>query len=127
MSTSEVVGRARLLLVDDEPSIVDAGTLMLEAEGYVVASASDSKRAMRLLAKGFVPDLLICDYRLPGMNGIELVGRVRSYLTHSLPVLIMTGDTTLSEAQVKDLAHSEWLRKPFEPEELLARVAYWLQ
>ena len=125
-SGNDGVVRSKLLLVDDEPSIVDAGSLMLEAEGYVVAAAEDSAGVMVLLDGGFLPDLVICDYRLPGMNGIELVTHLRSRLESSVPVLMMTGDTSLTATRVAGLTDCEWLRKPFEPEVLLARVACWL-
>ena len=117
---------SKLLLVDDEPSIVDAGSLMLEGEGYGVAAAGDSSQVMALIDDGFSPDLVICDYRLPGMNGIELVMRLRSRLGFDVPVLMMTGDTSLTATRVAGLSHCEWLRKPFEPDVLIERVAYWL-
>ena len=115
---------SRLLLVDDEPSIIDSGSLMLGAEGYAVESAGNSSDVMTLIDKGYVPDLIICDYRLPGANGIDLIIRLRSRLECELPALMMTGDTSQAEMELSDC---EWLRKPFSTERLLERVAHLLQ
>ena len=89
--------RAVVLLVDDDPAIVDATMLLLEGSGVNVHGAMDGDEALALLANGVRPDLLVSDYRLPGYNGVELVRRVQAQGYPDLPVVLMTGDTSAQE------------------------------
>ncbi|HYI42318.1 MAG TPA: response regulator, partial [Sphingomicrobium sp.] len=88
--------RATILLVDDE-ELVRVGTAdMLSDIGYDVVEASSGAEALRLIRDGSAPDLMITDYLMPGMNGVELVQSVRA-LAPSMPVMLITGYSTIAE------------------------------
>ena len=111
----------RILVVDDEPAIVQLCTKILERAGYDVAGAPNGARALELLqAEPF--DLLVADFRMPGLNGLEVLTEGLR-LRPGLRSLLMTGHGTQEVVQeafrlgVKDVAF-----KPFTPEELLRVV-----
>jgi CheY-like chemotaxis protein len=86
--TRSTEGR-RILLVEDEPGLQEALTLTLEMEGFEVARASDGREAVTRLK--IQPDLIITDYMMPRMNGLELIEHVRSIAGFDdVPILLMS-------------------------------------
>jgi len=81
----------KILLVDDEPAILTVLELLLNKFGYVVTLTSNAASALFLIREGVNVDLVITDYRMPGMNGIEFIRELRRILP-SVPVLMLTGD-----------------------------------
>ena len=83
-----------ILLVDDEPTILTVLELLLNKFGYVVIPKSNAESALFLIREGVNVDLIITDYRMPGMNGVEFI-RVLRRILPSVPVLMLTGDITV--------------------------------
>src|SRR5436190_20672306 len=109
--------RPRLLLVDDEASILDFLTLLFQGEGYAVDTAPSVEAARKLLAeRGY--DLLLCDITMPDGNGLELLREVKSAGTRT-PILMMTAYTsTKSAIEAMKLGAHDYISKPFDVEEL---------
>ncbi len=108
-----------VLFVDDDPAVVDATSMMLEAMGIVVHSALNGDDALAHLASGVRPDIVVSDYRLPGYNGIEVVRRVRAATSNDLPTVLMTGDTSAKEIESADLSNCTVLHKPVDTSRLI--------
>lgn len=112
---------ARILLVEDEPGLVITLSDLLAAEGYSVESAGDGPTGLaRALNDGF--DLLVLDVMLPGKNGFEVCRELRQH-GKDVAILMLTAKSQLTDRVVGlKLGADDYLVKPFEPPELLARV-----
>ena len=113
--------RPRLLLVEDEPGLVVTLTDRLEAEGYAIQSVEDGETALeRLDSEAF--DLLLLDVMLPGMSGFDVCRDLRQR-RHGIPVLMLTARGQVTDRVVGlKLGADDYLTKPFEMIELLARI-----
>ncbi|MDP9055933.1 MAG: PAS domain-containing protein [Pseudomonadota bacterium] len=114
----------QMLVVDDDPDILDLLELLLTSHGYVVSVASDAAAALALVADATIrPDILLTDYNLPGgINGLELVGKLRAVLDDDLPAIILTGDIstdTMAKIAVDDCIQ---MSKPVDPHTLLQAI-----
>jgi CheY-like chemotaxis protein len=108
----------RILLVDDERSSAEVLALILAGEGYQVTLAPDARQALERMNEA-TPDLLVCDFMMPGMNGADLVKAVRQLPGYErLPVILISG---APEAALRRYAvqYEAFLRKPFGLEEFL--------
>ena len=113
--------RARLLLAEDEPSLVTTLGDRLRAEGYAVETVGDGEAAV-LAALGGSFDLLLLDVMLPGRDGFEVCRELRRRGA-ALPVLMLTARTQVVDRVVGlKLGADDYLTKPFETVELLARI-----
>jgi OmpR-family two-component system manganese-sensing response regulator len=111
----------RILLVDDEAELTDPLTRILTREGYSVDTAYDGSNG-RELAQSSNYDLLILDWMLPGKTGLEICQEIRNQ-GKTTPVLFLTAKDTLDDrVQGLDAGADDYLVKPFELRELLARV-----
>jgi two-component system alkaline phosphatase synthesis response regulator PhoP len=112
---------SRILLVEDEPGLVLTLTDLLGGEGYEVESALDGPTGLAKAASGEF-DLIILDVMLPGKNGMEVCREVRRQ-GKDMAILMLTAKTQLTDrvAGLK-LGADDYLTKPFEPPELLARI-----
>ena len=114
----------RVLVIDDEPAIVDLVTRLLKRNGYVVAGVQQAQQAFDELRRQLY-DTVLCDIRMPDMDGIAFHHRLESLnLEHGPRLVIMTGDT--SNARTEDFLRQydlPVLRKPFTRQELLAVIA----
>ena len=112
---------ARILLVEDEPALVITLTDMLQGEGYNVESSTNGSEAKnRILRESF--DLVILDVMLPGMNGFDICKTVREQ-GYTMPILMLTArDQTRDKVQGLRTGADDYLAKPFDPHELLARL-----
>jgi len=112
---------ARILLVEDEPGLVMTLSDLLGAEGYEVESATDGPTALaRALKEKF--DLIVLDVMLPGKSGLEVCRELRQQ-GNDVAVLMLTAKTQLYDRVVGlKLGADDYLTKPFEPPELLARI-----
>jgi two-component system, OmpR family, response regulator MprA len=111
---------ARVLVVEDDEAIADVLRRSLRAEGHEVQSAGDGVEALSL-AEQFVPDLVILDLGLPRLDGTEVLKRLRA--EGDVPILIPTAPTeTEDRVEGLDSGADDYLPKPFEREELLART-----
>ena len=111
---------ARILVVDDEPSITEFVSYNLKKDGYEVSVAPDGDTALALAAAHQF-DLVVLDVMLPGMDGYEVCRRLRS--TSSVPVLFLSArDTELDKVVGLEIGGDDYLAKPFGVRELSARV-----
>jgi DNA-binding NarL/FixJ family response regulator len=113
----------QLLVVDDDPSLLLAVSETLRAEGYEVATARRGAEAMVRVAES-LPDLIISDIRMPGMDGYQLARQLRSApRTRLVPIIFLTAkDETADRIEGFRTGVDAYLTKPFEPEELAAVV-----
>jgi DNA-binding response OmpR family regulator len=116
--------RARILVVDDEPDLVELLKHHLVREHYEVYTAGDGERALAE-AKVRIPDLILLDLMLPGIDGLEICRRLRADArTKSIPVIMLTAKGEETDAVVGLMQGADdYVRKPFGMRELLARVA----
>ena len=111
-----------VLVVDDDPESRAAIGDLLAANGYHVEFASNGITAMEQVRAGFLPQLLIVDINMPGMDGVELCRTLhRSDTRGSLPVILISGEQNLEEA-ARQVGAVDWLRKPFRGDMLLESV-----
>jgi OmpR-family two-component system manganese-sensing response regulator len=111
----------RILLVDDEPELTDPLSRILGREGYQVEIAHDGAEGSRLATDGHY-DLLILDWMLPHRSGLEICQQLRSQ-GDSTPVLFLTAKDTIDDrVSGLDAGADDYIVKPFELRELLARV-----
>jgi two-component system response regulator MprA len=110
-----------VLIVDDEPAVVDALDRALVQEGYAVASAGDGRAALERVARSR-PDAVILDVSMPQMSGLEVCRRMRANGDRT-PVLMLTArDQVTDRVAGLDAGADDYLVKPFALEELLARL-----
>jgi CheY-like chemotaxis protein len=116
--------KRKILLVDDEPHVIRVLRLMLEREGYEVASANDGNEALEKMGAGR-PDVMVSDIQMAGMDGRELCRTTRArYPDERFPIFVMTSMTAASEREwVRELANVDFLEKPLSPRQLIARLA----
>lgn len=112
---------ARILVVDDEPRIVEVVRAYLEREGHDVDTAGDGDRALELAASG-VPDLIVLDVMLPGRSGFDVLRTMRAR-GQATPVILLTArDDVIDRVAGLELGADDYVTKPFEPREVVARV-----
>lgn len=111
---------AKILVVDDEPTIVNTLNAYLEREGFTVRTALDGASALEL-ARSFQPDLIVLDVMLPGMDGLELLSTLRR--ESNVYVMLLTAKTEETDKIVGlTMGADDYITKPFSPRELVARV-----
>lgn len=111
----------RILVVEDEATLRDQLQQQLENRGYSVDTAADGENGL-FLGREYPMDLAIIDLGLPGISGIELIGRLRA-LDRRFPILILTArDAWQDKVEGLESGADDYLTKPFHGEELLARV-----
>ena len=110
----------KILVIDDEPSIINLVSAYLKPEGYEVNTASDGNAGLKA-ARAFKPDLIILDLMLPGIDGIELLTRLRR--ESDVYVIMLTARTDETDKIVGlSVGADDYVTKPFSPRELVARV-----
>jgi two-component system alkaline phosphatase synthesis response regulator PhoP len=111
---------AKILVIDDEPSIINLVSAYLKAEGYEVYTAVDGPAGLKA-ARAYQPDLIILDVMLPGMDGLELLSRLRR--ESDVYVLMLTARTEETDKIVGlSVGADDYVTKPFSPREIVARV-----
>jgi len=113
----------KILVVDDEPDLVELVSYNLKKEGYKVVTAPDGEDALEKVRKGPF-DLIILDLMLPGIQGVELCRMIRSNpKTEAIPIIMLTARGEVSD-RIRGLetGADDYLSKPFNPRELIARV-----
>lgn len=111
-----------VLVVDDDPAIRRALERALSAEGYGVALAEDGEQALERVAFEPEPDLVLLDLGLPDIDGVKIVERLRAD-GNETPILVLTARQALTDRVAGlDAGADDYLAKPFELDELLARV-----
>src|SRR5215207_4381378 len=120
MLTDADASGGRVLVVEDDADIADVLRRSLRNEGYEVRTSADGVEALDVAA-GFFPDLVVLDLGLPGMDGVEVCRRLRS--DGDVPILMLTARAeTEDRVTGLDSGADDYLVKPFERKELLARI-----
>src|SRR5689334_19231814 len=111
---------AKILVIDDEPSITNLVSAYLKPEGYEVYVAADGNAGLKA-ARAFKPDLIILDIMLPGMDGVELLSRLRR--ESEVYVIMLTARTEETDKIIGlSVGADDYMTKPFSPRELVARI-----
>jgi DNA-binding response OmpR family regulator len=112
--------KSKVLVVDDEPKIVQLARDYLEHAGFAVSAAFDGKAALAT-ARAEHPDLVVLDLGLPELDGLDVARALRA--ESSVPILMLTGRSEESDKLVGlELGADDYVTKPFSPKELVARV-----
>ncbi|MDD4899368.1 MAG: response regulator [Candidatus Omnitrophica bacterium] len=113
----------KILVVDDDPDIRDILKLTLSEENYEVIEASDGEEALKIIPTKPL-DLVLLDYRIPKVDGREVLRRIKKdLLLRHLPIIMVTGKGDISDKVGGiDAGADDYVVKPFEPKELLARI-----
>lgn len=116
-------GKKRVLLVDDEDRIVNFLALKLKVSGYQVVCASNGEKGLEL-ARSTNPDIILLDVIMPGIDGLEVLRRLRKF--SDVPVIILSAKERISE-EVLALGANAFMSKPFNPDDLISKVRALLQ
>jgi two-component system alkaline phosphatase synthesis response regulator PhoP len=112
--------KATILVIDDEPNILNLVRAYLEAEGYTVQTARDGLAGLKL-AQTLQPELIVLDIMLPGLDGLELLQELRR--NSNVYVIMLTAKSEETDKVVGlSLGADDYLTKPFSPRELVARI-----
>lgn len=112
--------KQKILVVDDDLHIAELISLYLEKEGYATEEAHDGKEAVRMAQEG-KPDLIMLDIMLPGLDGYQVCTEVRK--TNNTPIIMLTAKgETFDKVLGLELGADDYIVKPFDPKELVARV-----
>ena len=112
--------KTKILLVDDDPNIRQLVNLYLEKEGFEVTMAARGDEAVKMF-KAAPPNLILLDLMLPGMDGWQVCREVRKIST--IPIIMLTAkDETFDKVLGLELGADDYVTKPFDPKELIARI-----
>ena len=120
MREPKVVRSKTILVVDDEPRILEAVSMNLEVEGFQVSVASSGPEALKKVSTE-LPDLVILDVAMPEMDGFEALQAIREISTVPVIMLTVRGEET-DRVKGLDLGADDYITKPFSPRELVSRV-----
>ena len=116
----------RILLVEDEEDVREITLFRLEQAGYEVITAPDGETALELAEKE-VPDLIFLDLSLPGIDGDEVCIKLKSNeKLKGIPVVVFSASADVVRVKAKDIGAQDYLVKPCEPQELVAKAKKWL-
>ena len=112
-----------VLVVDDDPVIVNLLQVNFEIEGYDVLAATGGEAGLSQARLGH-PDVIVLDVMMPGIDGLEVARRLREDQdTAAIPIILLSAKAQNSDIQAGLAVADEYITKPFEPLELLERVA----
>jgi two-component system, OmpR family, KDP operon response regulator KdpE len=114
----------RILIVDDDPQFRRTLHLALDSYGYKAGDAANGEEALESV-RTTVPDLIVLDWQLPGMDGIQTCRVLRA--RYSVPVIIVSGNRSNSQIAALDAGANDFLAKPFAMNELVTRIESALQ
>jgi two-component system phosphate regulon response regulator PhoB len=123
MSPNRDANKKIILVIEDEQSIRAMIRLALESADYIVKEAEDTKQAQRLIADQ-LPDLILLDWMLPAMSGVEFTKRLKQEkLTMSIPIIMLTAKAEEENKVIGlEAGADDYVIKPFSPRELIARI-----
>jgi len=112
-----------VLVVDDDPVIVKLLQVNFEMEGYTVLSASDGEEGLAK-ARESMPDVIVLDVMMPKMDGLQVAGELRGdTATSGIPILLVSAKAQAGDIQAGREVANDYVTKPFDPLDLLERVA----
>jgi CheY-like chemotaxis protein len=116
-----------VLVVDDDPVIVDLLRVNFEIEGYDVLTATGGEAGLAQ-ASEFHPDVVVLDVMMPGIDGLEVARRLRQDpMTKDIPIILLSAKAQANDVQAGLAVADEYVTKPFEPLDLLERVGRAVQ
>ncbi|MBW4602308.1 MAG: hybrid sensor histidine kinase/response regulator [Calothrix sp. FI2-JRJ7] len=118
---SDEITKDRILAVDDTPDNLILLQTILEVEGYEIDLVADGAAALQYVEES-PPDLILLDVMMPLMDGYEVTRRIRSSSTPYIPILLLTAFNDASVVEGLDAGADDFIRKPFDQDELMARV-----
>jgi len=120
---SQDMARKQILIVDDEPHIVNLVKLSLDRNRYNVSGAYSAREALRIV-ESQVPDVIIVDIMMPGVNGYELCQALRENSdTKHVPIIILSAKGQMNDKlHAIDVGADDYITKPFDPMELERRI-----
>jgi DNA-binding response OmpR family regulator len=125
--TIHMVGPWTVLVIDDDPVIVKLLQVNFEIEGYAVISAENGLSGLAR-AHDDQPDLIILDVMMPGMNGIDVARSLKeSDETRAIPIILLSAKAQANDVSLGLDVADDYITKPFDPLELLDRVASFLE
>jgi DNA-binding response OmpR family regulator len=120
---------ARILIVDDDPDIVRLLMMTLDPDGFQLSSAADGQSALAM-ARAERPDLVLLDWNMPGMSGLDVCRALRAESDPRLrdvPVVMLTAQVNAEDTAAGFAAGvTDYVTKPFKPAYIVARVHAWL-
>ena len=117
---TKVTNGIKVFIVDDEEDIVELIRFHLDEAGFQVSTAQNGLEVLPRIEKN-LPDLMILDVMLPGINGMDLCRKIKE--KHKIPIIMVTAKTGETDAVLGlELGADDYVRKPFSPRELMARV-----
>jgi two-component system OmpR family response regulator len=121
MQTERMASRHKILVVDDEPSIVDAVATALRYEDYDVEEAATGREALSAVPR-FEPDLVVLDWMLPDIDGLEVGRRLRAQGYKTAVLFLTAKDATENKVEALRAGGDDYVTKPFSLAEVVARV-----
>jgi two-component system alkaline phosphatase synthesis response regulator PhoP len=116
--------KIKVLVVDDQPDIVDLLTYNLKKEGYDVESAEDGNKAVKVASK-FLPDVILLDIMMPNQDGVETCRQLRELpeLKNTFIIFLTARSEEYSEVAAFDVGADDYITKPIKPRALMSRIA----
>src|ERR671930_2529651 len=115
------MAKSRILVIDDEAAIRDSLRMTLEYEGYEFVGAATGQEGLAL-AEREAPDLVLLDVKMPGMDGLEVLDRLRS-MNEGIPIVVISGHGTISTAvEATKKGAFDFIEKPFASDRVLVSV-----
>jgi len=116
-------GRARILFIEDEQNLLNSMAFILEREGFEVKKACTGEAGLKLIPE-FLPDLILLDLNLPGMDGFEVAEQLATFCPHNCPAIIVITGRSAEEDMVSGLERfaDDYIIKPVQPRVLIARI-----
>ena len=126
MKTNDIE-KGTVLVVDDQPEDMQVLISALQARGLAILVAQQGEHAIAL-AEQFTPDVILLDVLMPGMDGFETCRRLRACeATYAIPIIFMLASSeTVDKTKGFEIGGMDYLTKPFEPREVMARVTAYL-
>jgi two-component system alkaline phosphatase synthesis response regulator PhoP len=115
-----MMGKAKILVVDDESAILNLVTAYLRSEGYDYNTAEDGPAGLKAF-RAFKPDLVVLDIMLPGMDGIEVLSQIRRE-SEAYVIMLTAKSEEVDKIVGLSIGADDYLTKPFSPRELMARI-----
>jgi putative two-component system response regulator len=117
------VKEPEILLVEDDPALLESTAEVLEAEGFVVVRAGSAEDALGHLRTSSLPALILLDLMMPGMNGWELYEVLRAdRVLGEIPVVALTATATMDRESLHLIDVDDWVAKPSDPEMIISAV-----
>ena len=117
------MAKEKILIIEDDPDILELVQYNLEREGYQVYTSKDGELGLRL-SEEILPDMILLDIMLPGLDGIKVCKKLRDEnKTHKIPIMMLTAKSEESDIIVGlEMGADDYITKPFSPKELIARI-----